>query len=300
MGKHITRREFLLKPALAGAGLAVGGLLSSCQPKVIKETVVVEKPVEKVVKETVVIEKPVEVEKVVKETVVVEKEVTAVPTVKESFTLTYNTWWPRMADDLTVVIPIFEARFPYVKIEQQVLPYMEWIQKYETTLVAGTAPDTFCGNLFISPKFYDPRYHMEFTELLAGDGIDIKRDYFITATEIWCGKVYGMPFDLDCNAVFYNKDMMKKYYGKDLWEDMDGKWDINDWLEIMRACTQDTNGDGKIDQWGSDGHMPNHENWNQSMSFTRGGTIFDYQKMQYTWDSEIAMETAKMGYDWWT
>jgi len=92
---------------------------------------------------------------------------------------------------------------------------------------------------------------------------------------------------------------VKEYYGKDIWEDMDGKWDLDDWLEIMIACTQDTNGDGRIDQWGAGGHLPNHENWNQSMAFTRGGTIFDYQNMEYTWTSEIAMDTAKMGYDWW-
>lgn len=246
-----------------------------------------------------------EVVKEVKETVVVEKEVvkevTAVPVVKETFTLTYNSWWPRMCDDLIVVIPIFEARFPYVKIEQQVLPYMEWIQKYEATLVAGTAPDTWCGNLFISPKFYDPKYHMEFTDALAGDGLDIKEDWFITATELWCGKVYGMPFDMDCNAMFYNKDLVNKYYGKDIWADMDGKLTIDEWHDIMVACTQDTNGDGKVDTWGGgiSNTMPNHENWNQSMSFTYGGTIFDYDKMEYTWTSDIAMATQKMGYDWW-
>jgi len=52
-------------------------LVVSCAPQIVKETVIVEKPVEKVVekvvKETVVVEKPVE--KIVKETVVVEKPV---------------------------------------------------------------------------------------------------------------------------------------------------------------------------------------------------------------------------------
>jgi len=274
MTSRFTRREFLVKPAVAAAGVALTSLAVSCAPKVVKETVVVEKEVI--------------------------KEVTAVPVVKESITLTYNSWWPRMCDDLVVVIPIFEARNPHIKIEQQVLPYMEWIQKYETTMVAGTAPDTFCGNLFISPKFYEPKYHMDMTDALAADGIDLRKEYFITATEIWCGRVYGLPCDMECNAMFYNKDMVKEYYGKDIWEDMDGKVTIDEWHDIMKACTQDTNGDGKINQWGGGGHMPNHENWNQSMSFTRGGTIFDYDKMEYTWTSEIAMDTAKMGWEWWT
>ncbi|MFH1084343.1 MAG: ABC transporter substrate-binding protein [Chloroflexota bacterium] len=298
MTKRITRREFLIKPAVAAVGLAAMGVASACQPKVVKETVLVEKPVEKVVEKEVTKEVVKEVQKEV--TKVVVKEVTAKPVVRESITLTYNTWWPTMADNLTVVIPIFEARNPWIKIEQQVLPYNEWIQKYQTTMVAGTAADTFCGNLFISPKFYQPKYHMDMTDALLADGIDLKKEYFITATELWCGRVYGMPFDMDTNAMFYNKDLMKKYYGKDLWADMGGKWDINDWVEIMKACTQDSNKDGKLDIWGGDGHMPNHENWNQSMSFTRGGSIFDYSQMKYTWTSEIAMDTARMGWNWWT
>lgn len=270
MTKHITRREFLVTSAKTTMGLALGGVLSGCAPSSVQETNSQGAAIE------------------------------GVPSVSETFTLTYNTWWPRMADDLVQVIPIFEERLPQVKIEQQVLPYNEWIQKYETTMVAGTAADTFCGNLFISPKFYDPQYHMDFTDLLAADGMNIQETHFITATEIWCGKIYGMPFDLDSNAVFYNKTMVKQYYGKDIWEDMNGQWTIDDWLEIMIACTQDTDGDGRLDQWGADGHMPNHENWNQSMSFTHGGSIFDYESMRYTWDSEIAMSTALMGHQWWT
>jgi len=49
---RISRREML-----KGLGLTMGGaVLASCAPKVVKETVIVEKPVEKVVKETVVVQ----------------------------------------------------------------------------------------------------------------------------------------------------------------------------------------------------------------------------------------------------
>ena len=54
------------------AFVLIAALLASCAtptPQIIKETVVVEKPVEKVVQQTVVVEK----EKVVKETVVVKE-----------------------------------------------------------------------------------------------------------------------------------------------------------------------------------------------------------------------------------
>ena len=69
----LSRRSFLKKAAVAGAGLALAG----CAPKVVKETVIVEKAVEKVVKETVVVEKLVE--KAVEVTRVVEPTVTPAP-----------------------------------------------------------------------------------------------------------------------------------------------------------------------------------------------------------------------------
>ncbi|MCD6519263.1 MAG: hypothetical protein J7M05_05000 [Anaerolineae bacterium] len=73
MAKKIGRRDFLALTGLATAGT----MLAACQPKVVKETVVVEKPVEKVVTKVVekekVVTQVVEKEKVV--TKVVEKQV---------------------------------------------------------------------------------------------------------------------------------------------------------------------------------------------------------------------------------
>ena len=302
--KLTNRREFIRLTALGAAGAAI---LAACAPAAPPAATPVPQPAEAAkpaattapsaapTPTAAAAAKPTEAPKPTTAPTVAAKPAAA----KEPFKLIYNTWWPQMADVLKPMIPTFQAKFPNVTVEEQVLPYMEWIQKYEATMVAGTAPDTFCGNLFISPKFYKPDLHMEFTDRLKADNIDLKKDYFITATEIWCNKIYGLPFDLDSNAVFYNKTMIKKEYGKDLWDDMGGKWTINDWRDIMIACTKDTKGKGKPDQWGAAGHMPNHENWNQSMSFTNGGTIFDYDNMKYTWTSDIATETFKWGYDLW-
>ena len=67
MADKLTRRKFLKGLAVA----AGSGALAACAPEVVKETVIVEKPVEKVVEKTVVVENPVEK--------VVEKVVTATP-----------------------------------------------------------------------------------------------------------------------------------------------------------------------------------------------------------------------------
>jgi len=73
---RVTRRNFLSGLAV-GAG---GAVLAACAPKVVKETVVVEKPVEVVVKETVMVGGTPEV---------VEKVVTATPVPTEVIELTH-------------------------------------------------------------------------------------------------------------------------------------------------------------------------------------------------------------------
>jgi len=74
MSDQVTRRGFLKGLAVVAGSTALTG----CAPKIVKETVVVEKPVEKIVKETVIVEGTPQV---------VEKVVTATPA---PVTL---TWW---------------------------------------------------------------------------------------------------------------------------------------------------------------------------------------------------------------
>jgi peptide/nickel transport system substrate-binding protein len=80
MANKITRRNFLK----ASAFTVLGAALQACAaptPVVVKETVVVEKPVEKIVKETVTVKETVPVKEtvLVEKTVQVEKVVTATP-----------------------------------------------------------------------------------------------------------------------------------------------------------------------------------------------------------------------------
>ena len=98
--KKVTRRQFL-----TGLGATAGAaVLASCTPQVVKETVVVEKPVEKVVekvvKETVVVEGE---SKVVEK--VVEKVITATPTPASVYIWSY--WTPPRDEALRKSLEIF-------------------------------------------------------------------------------------------------------------------------------------------------------------------------------------------------
>ena len=139
MRKRMKRREFLRLSALATAGTA----LAACAPKVVKETVVVEKPVEKVV------------EKVVKETVivegtpqVVEKVVMVTPPPEEAVTLVFpNKWHSRSEakyEAMDWVLSTFEAKYPYIDIESIPNPDKKaMLNKIQADCAAGDCPDLF-------------------------------------------------------------------------------------------------------------------------------------------------------------
>jgi len=128
-GKKLGRREFL--KLMAGA--AAGSALAACKPQIVKETVVVEKPVEKIVKETVVVTE----EKVVKETV--EKVVTATPVPRTEVSFWGNPL-PRYAENIARYLPRFEEEHPTIKATY--VPYPdEGEAKFLAMAVAGNAPD---------------------------------------------------------------------------------------------------------------------------------------------------------------
>jgi len=129
----VTRREFLRSLGIA-AGAAT---LAGCAPQVVKETVIVEKPVEKIV------------EKVVKETVivegtpqVVEKVITVAAPPAEPVTVTFwHVWGGTRTPLLREVLDNFEALNPGIKVEDTVQDGKTDTQKILTAMAAGSPPD---------------------------------------------------------------------------------------------------------------------------------------------------------------
>jgi len=133
--RGLSRRDFLRLAATAGAGAA----LAACTPEVVKETVIVEKPVEKVVKETVIVGGTPEV---------VEKVVTATPAPLEKIVLTHPCKWLGEGDnryDAAIkVLALYQERRPDVEVE--IIPNPdknETLKKIQADCAAGDCPDLF-------------------------------------------------------------------------------------------------------------------------------------------------------------
>lgn len=266
MEKRLSRRLFL-----RAAGLAVGAsLVAACAPKeVIKEV-------------TTIVEK----EKVV------EKEVTVAPAAKEPVTVRYLTWWGQYTTSvLPAIMAAFKDKYPHVTIKVEEVGWGDAPTKYETTMVAGTCADVLYHKEMMS-KFFTSGRILDITDYFERDGFDYKRDFFQTiGTDWWAGKMYGWPHMFENIAVFYNKEIVKKYWGKDIWEAFpDGEWDWNDMIEIAEACTVDTSGDGKTDIWGLYADYTWIGGAPQQLIWTMGDSNVDYENMKYNFTSPAVLD----------
>jgi anti-sigma regulatory factor (Ser/Thr protein kinase) len=94
------------------------------------------------------------------------------------------------------------------------------------------------------------------------------------------GKLYAIPAGIDLYAIFYNKTMFDKYHVPY----PDETWDWNKYLWAAKQLTRDTNGDGKIDQWGT-----TQNTW-QSYVWASGGDILSKDNTRCLLDQPAASD----------
>ena len=161
---QVSRRRFLKGLAAVAGGTA----LAACAPQIVKETVVVQVPVEKTVIETVVVEKAVE--KRVVETVVVTEEkiveVEAAP--EESQTLRLlslkGVGWKKAND---VLIDSFESSTPHkIDFEEVQWPIRETLIPY---MAAGTPPHVFHDMAKMQMELFQEGAFLDLDQLLDDD-----------------------------------------------------------------------------------------------------------------------------------
>jgi multiple sugar transport system substrate-binding protein len=270
MSDRVTRRAFLKGLAIA----AGGGALAACKPQVVKETVVVEKPVEKVVKETVVVEKPVE--KVVKETVqvekVVEKIITATPApaapiiIDEGGNL-LGGWWVNGDghEDFfeTYVVPRFKEMHPEAQFKDPPTSLagrgMESVEKFLIALATGDVPDLIGGGEENPPAYGGRGILLNLRPYMEKDpGFWLNNDHcsqaLLESDSTPDGGTYAVTGRSFSTWLVFNKDLFEER-GVDLPPESldDPKMDSWNWakfLETAQALTIDEDGDGEPEIFG--------------------------------------------------
>lgn len=161
-------------------------------------------------------------------------------------TIEFATWnWdnPEHEATWTAAIKEFERQNPNIKVEFQLVQFSQLVAKMKAACQAGNPPDVSMMAIGETATFIKAGYLYDITSWVKRD-IDLndfsEKDYSVTSE----GKWYGLPWRRDAYALIYNKDAFEDA-GITKWPET-----IDELFTVIRKLTRDTNGDGKIDQYG--------------------------------------------------
>jgi multiple sugar transport system substrate-binding protein len=181
------------------------------------------------------------------------------------------------------IIRRFEEANPGVKISLSHANLEDVLPKIAAQLRAGTAPDV---------AFFSPRYVAGLAEqgfLLTLEDVyeslgDVPRR-FITPT--MDGKIYDIPISTESMGLYYRTDLFDA-------AGLQPPTTFEEWLEAARILTQDTDGDGRVDQYGIAlvGGIPENYFAFTPILWANGGDYFD-ENNNIVFDSEEAIEALE-------
>jgi multiple sugar transport system substrate-binding protein len=278
-----SRREFLRTLAIASGG----AMLAACEPKVVKEivkeTVVVEKPVEKVV----------EKEKVVKETVVVqgeakvvEKLVTTTPEAKKPVTIRWGSWavGSKVFESLGAQ---FKAKFPNVTVQQEAAPWNEYWDRLQVQTASGTAPDVMwmSGAMFLN--YVEKGFMLDITPRAELDNLKLE-DYFLQADVFnWNGRTYAWPWFHTVSSAWYNPKLFEEAGVEPPPTDWTKQWTWDEFLAAAQKLTK-KRADGR-QQYGALVMNAFEQCWGSFM-WSNGGDVMNKEKTKTTMNEPKAVE----------
>ena len=273
--QKLNRRRFLQSLALA----ASGAMLAACAPKVVKETVIVEKEVEKVVEKEVV-----------------KKDMWTTGLVSSDIDCTFHIMGWEGEDEarkfLLHMNRFWGNYYPNVKMEfEWGIPWGEYWTKLPIVMAAGTPPDMCWQHCSRSQVFPAKGWLLpldDYIEIAPPDGWP--DDWWPTAYHpyIWKGKQTAIPYDW-CPQLFYvNRTIMDQFidYPGDF------NWTIDDFVEAAIKATSE-GPQGPI--FGATYNFAGEGVWRTAM--TMGGDVYNEDITKSLWTSDIVMQAAQWVYD---
>lgn len=176
-----------------------------------------------------------------------------------------------------------------VKVKMIVTSADQYAQKLQAAVAGNKVPDVFYIEQASLQSYVSSGVLMDITDQVAEQGVDLDNiwpygvnsyrfDGTVQGTAE--GKLYGLPKDIGPFAFGYNADLLKEA-GVDR-PDPDEPLGWDEWLEICKKLTQDTDGDGETDQWGTGLNVQ----WNsQAFVWSNGGDWTNEDHTQVTVDT---------------
>lgn len=210
-----------------------------------------------------------------------------------------NVWLPATAIDgndeeiWSELVKPFEKE-NNAKVEFQFISWKDYEAKFASGVSTGTGPDVARMYVEMFPTFIDSGAVEDLSTYLTEDD---RKNYTVLnkENEIF-GKPYGIPMGgkTSSTVLFYNKKILEE-----IGEAPPQTWD--DVRRIAEKATKDTDGDGKIDQyglsqgWGQGFYQDLNWNW-YSFLWQNKGEMFD-DEGKCTLDTPEAIGAANFLYD---
>ena len=174
---------------------------------------------------------------------------------EEEITLTFWTWFQGIhyEENLVHLISTFQEKYPNVEVKYESLTWQEGGQKISVALASGDPPDTMF--MYFNPTNIDTGYIMPLDDAMTDEE---KEDFGKPSLDAytWKGKIYGFPVWKQLWNIGANKELLEEA-GIDWKKIQDEGWTFDEFREVAKQLTQDTDGDGEADVFGfaySSGH----------------------------------------------
>ena len=178
-----------------------------------------------------------------------------------------------------------------VKVKVIVTDADQYATKLQAAVAGHKVPDVFYIEQASLQSYVSSGVLMDITDKVAASGVDLKKiwpygvnsyrfDGTLQGTSK--GKLYGLPKDVGPFSFGYNKTMLTAA-GIPL-PDKDTPYTLDQFVDVAKKLTVDTNGDGVIDQWGTGLNVQ----WNlQSLVWSNGA---DWTNATHT---KVTVDTPK-------
>ncbi|MDD3927770.1 MAG: sugar ABC transporter substrate-binding protein, partial [bacterium] len=201
----------------------------------------------------------------------------------------YYTFSPQVSQYIAGVCKEFESAHPGLKVKAEPVSG-SYYTKLQTMMAGGTAPDViFMQNKSLA-DYRDRGVLLNLSPYIEKDGYDLGDICRLGFEEggIKTGEVYGIPVTGSAEVLIYNKDLFDKAGLKY----PDQTWTWKDMLEAAKKLTLDTNGDGRIDQYGIS-TMPGWWAADIAWIWAGGGNVFNKDLSRCVVNNAKARETMQ-------
>ena len=201
-------------------------------------------------------------------------------------------WVPPLDDDTEAswrpMLEKFEEEHNCT-VTLEIIPWTNYQEKYTMAINAGEGPDIGYMYAEMYPTFIDAKAIDDLTPYLTDE--DYENYIYLEQTEMF-GGTYGLPIVAGVPfVIYYNQDILDS-----LGEEAPETWD--DFKRICAEATQDTDGDGEIDQygfalgWNSASFGALNSNWYMWL-WQAGGDIFNDDLKSVRFNDAAGLEAAE-------